>query len=141
MARPSPFFARIKRDVLAIVATVPRGRLVSFRDIAGHLDISARQAAYILTILDPIEAATVPWHRAVPEDGTLRTPKHDPDGVARRALLLEEGITVSPDGRILGLAACLVEVGSLGHGVPVQARPADAPRPSPRRRRPGLGPA
>src|SRR5690242_4806224 len=110
MARPSPFFARIKRDVLAIVAAVPRGGLVTFRDIAGHLDISARQAAYILSMLDPIEAATVPWHRAVPEDGTLRTPKHDPNGVAQRTLLAAEGVTVAPDGRILGLAAVLVEV-------------------------------
>lgn len=109
---------------------------MTFRDIAGHLDISARQAAYILAMLDPLEATTVPWHRAVPEDGVLRTPKHDPEGTAQRALMAAEGVAVAPDGRILDLGGRTLAVESLSHGVPKQTRPADAPKAGPGRRRP-----
>ncbi len=67
MAR-SPFYARIKRDVLAILAVVPEGRLVTFTDAGRHLDVSPRHVAYILATLDAAEAdgcrGTAPWPRA-----------------------------------------------------------------------------
>ena len=35
----SPFFARIKADVLTIVASIPEGEVLTFRDIGAHLDV------------------------------------------------------------------------------------------------------
>ena len=125
----SPFFARIKGDVLRIVASVPAGRVVTFADVGAHLDVAPRHVAYILAMLDPIEAATLPWHRAVTADGELGTPKAGPDGATQRALLAAEGAALDPQGRITDFIARRMAVGTLAHGVPVQQRPADAPAP------------
>jgi methylated-DNA-protein-cysteine methyltransferase-like protein len=130
----SPFFARIKGDVLRIVASVPAGRVVSFADVGAHLDVAPRHVAYILAMLDPIEAATLPWHRAVAAGGTLGTPKSGPDGTAQRALLAAEGAAFDPGGRITDFVARCIAVEALPHGVPVQKRPTDAPAPARRKR-------
>lgn len=130
----SPFFARIKGDVLCIVASIPAGRVVSFADVGAHLDVAPRQVAYILAMLDPIEAATLPWHRAVAADGRLGTPKAGPDGTAQRALLAAEGVAFDPEGRIADVVARRVDVAALPHAVPVQRRPAEAPAPRRRKR-------
>ncbi|MFO1148966.1 MAG: MGMT family protein [Alsobacter sp.] len=122
----SPFFARIKGDVLAVMQAVPAGRLVTLKDLGAHLDVAPRHVAYTLAQLDPIEAAAVPWHRAVAEAGTVAL-RADGLGRLQRDLLEEEGHAVAPDGRILDLAARLVDPGALPHGVPRQSRPADAP--------------
>jgi methylated-DNA-protein-cysteine methyltransferase related protein len=133
----SPFFARIKADVLRIVASVPAGRVVSFADLGAHLDVMPRHIAYILAQLPEIEKATLPWHRAVAADGRLGVPKADADGTPQRALLAAEGAAFDPDGRITDFVARRVELAALAHGVPRQARPADAPAaPSRKARRP-----
>jgi methylated-DNA-protein-cysteine methyltransferase-like protein len=124
----SPFFARIKADVLRIVAAVPAGRVVTFADIGAHLDVMPRHIAYILATLSDIEKAALPWHRAVAADGRLGVPKSGADGAPQRALLAAEGAAFDPDGRITDFIARRVEVASLPHGVAKQARPAEAPR-------------
>jgi methylated-DNA-protein-cysteine methyltransferase-like protein len=123
----SPFFARIKADVLRILAGVPPGRVVTYADIGAHLDVAPRHVAYILAMLDEIEAATLPWHRAVAADGTLGVPKSGPDGATQRALLAAEGAAFDPEGRITDFVARCVAVAGLAHGVAQQTRPADAP--------------
>jgi methylated-DNA-protein-cysteine methyltransferase-like protein len=123
----SPFFARIKGDVLAIVAAVPEGRVVSFADVGAHLDVMPRHVAYILSMLSDIEKATLPWHRAVAADGKLGVPKSGADGAPQRALLSAEGAAFDPDGRITDFVARRVDVAALPHGVPKQTRPAEAP--------------
>jgi methylated-DNA-protein-cysteine methyltransferase-like protein len=129
----SPFFARIKGDVLRIVAAVPPGRVVSFADIGAHLDVMPRHVAYILATLSDIEKATLPWHRAVAADGTLGVPKSGAGGESQRTLLAAEGAAFDPEGRITDFLARCAAVASLAHGVPKQTRPAEAPKP--RRRR------
>jgi methylated-DNA-protein-cysteine methyltransferase related protein len=133
----SPFFARVKADVLRIVAAVPAGRVVTFADVGAHLDVMPRHVAYILSTLTEIEAATLPWHRAVAADGRLGVPKSGADGTPQRALLAAEGIAFDPDGRITDFVARQIEVAALPHGVAKQTRPADAPvaRSRPARRR------
>ncbi len=135
MQARSPFFARITRDILAIVESVPEGRLVAFKDIASHLSVQPRQVAYILAMLEPPASIAVPWHRAIPEDGVLSTPKTDGDGKSQAERLSEEGIDLAPDGRVLDLARHLVDVASLPHGIARQTRPADAPVARSRRQR------
>lgn len=132
MTKPSPFYARIKRDVLAIVAAVPEGALVTFKDVGAHLDVVPRHVAYILATLDPLEASTVPWFRVVPDNGSLTKPKSGPDGRTQRQILEEEGHAIAPDGRMLDLARRMKAIGDLPHGVPSRTRPANAPRGSSR---------
>jgi methylated-DNA-protein-cysteine methyltransferase-like protein len=132
----SPFFARIKGDVLRIVASVPAGRVVTFADLGAYLDVAPRHVAYILAMLDPIESTTLPWHRAVAADGRLGAAKAGPDGAAQRALLAAEGAAFDPEGRITDFVARCVAVDALPHGVPKQRRPADAPVAPRRARRP-----
>lgn len=132
---PSPFFARIKADVLAIVAAVPQGRVVTFADVGAHLDVMPRHVAYILVQLSEMEKATLPWHRAVAAEGTLGVPKSGAGGESQRALLAAEGAAFDPDGRITDFVARLAEVAALPHGVPKQTRPADAPAPPSRKAR------
>jgi methylated-DNA-protein-cysteine methyltransferase related protein len=130
----SPFFARIKGELLRIMSAVPEGRVVTFADIGAHLDVAPRHVAYILATLADIEAATVPWHRAVTAEGALGTPKSGPDGATQRALLAEEGAAFDPEGRITDFVARRAGVAALAHGVPRQGRPTDAPAPRRRRR-------
>ncbi|MBY0339477.1 MAG: MGMT family protein, partial [Acetobacteraceae bacterium] len=98
----SPFFARIRRDVLAIVAAIPEGRLVTFAAIGAHLDVAPRHAAYILAMLDGPERDAVPWHRAVAADGVVDRP-------AQRERLAAEGFAFDPDGRVAGFEARVAE--------------------------------
>ncbi len=119
----SPAFIRIKRDVLTIMAAVPPGRVVTYVDVGRHLDIAPRHVAYILSTLDPLEKAGLPWHRAVAGDGGLGVPKHDGDGRSQAELLEEEGVAVGPGRRLRDLPAHIVPLESLPHGVPVQTRP------------------
>ena len=135
----SPFYARIKADVLKIVAAVPEGRVASFADIGAHLDVPPRHVAYILAMLSDIEKTTLPWHRAVGADGALGVPKAGADGTPQRALLEAEGAAFDAEGCIADVAARRVEIAVLAHGVPRQTRPADAPRP--RRNRGGDAPS
>lgn len=135
MKARSPFFARITRDILTIVESVPPGRVVTFRDIAGHLAVQPQQVAYILAMLEPPVSLAVPWHRAVPDDGVLSTPKSDGAGATQRDLLEREGFALDADGRIRDFDALRIEVAVLQHGIAVQSRPADAPLATARRQR------
>jgi methylated-DNA-protein-cysteine methyltransferase related protein len=125
----SPFFGRIKADVLKVMASVPAGRVVSFADVGTHLDIVPRHVAYILAMLSDIEKATLPWHRAVAAEGTLGTPKCGADGESQRQLLAAEGAAFDAEGRITDFAARQLAVADLPHGIAKQSRPANAPQP------------
>ncbi|MBU8538599.1 MGMT family protein [Falsiroseomonas tokyonensis] len=123
----SPFYARIKGDVLRIVQAVPPGRVVSFAEVGAHLDVMPRHVAYILSMLSDIEKATLPWHRVVGADGRLGVSKAGADGAPQRVMLVAEGAAFDPDGRMTDFVARSIAVASLQHGVPPQTRPADAP--------------
>lgn len=128
MKAKSPFFARIQRDVLAIIASVPEGRLVTFAEVGAHLDVMPRHVAYLLAMLDGPERDLIPWHRAVAADGRV-------ERAAQRAALEAEGHGFDPDGRVSGFLSRVVAVATLPHGVAPQKRPADAPVATKRKRK------
>ena len=127
MKAKSPFFARIQQDVFKIMEAVPHGKLVTFKDVGAHLDVMPRHIAYILANIDALNCQIIPWHRAVAEDGILRTPKNDPLGQNQLTALQGEGIATAPDGRILDFGYHLCDVANLPHCVQAQTRPKDAP--------------
>jgi alkylated DNA nucleotide flippase Atl1 len=61
----SPFFARIKADVVSIVAGIPQAGVVTFRDIGAHLDVMPRHVAYTLKKLDAEKRAAFPANAPV----------------------------------------------------------------------------
>jgi methylated-DNA-protein-cysteine methyltransferase related protein len=123
----SPFFIRIKKDVLAIIACVPRGRVITFKDVGEHIDVVPRHVAYILSQLDNVEQAQIPWYRAVAQDGVISIKKANLFGISQQDLLLEEGIHLKSDRAIFDFNTKLIAVADLDCLVPKQSRPIDAP--------------
>jgi methylated-DNA-protein-cysteine methyltransferase related protein len=128
MAEASPFYARIKRDALTIVESIPEGRLVTYRSIGNHLDVVPRHIAYILGCLEPAEYSLFPWFRVVPDHGLLGKEKVNNFGISQRRLLADEGISISSSGEIGDFGKFEMNVEPLNCGVPKQARPANAPK-------------
>lgn len=95
-------YARIKGQVLHILAHVPEGGLVSHAEVGEALDVPARHVAYILATLEDMERQIHPWHRAVPQSGVLG--KHQRREAQLRALR-EEGVEVNHRGKIGDFAA------------------------------------
>jgi len=109
----SPFFARLRGDVLAIVDALPPGRLASYGDIAAHLDLSARQVAYILATLHEVESEFTPWHRVVSADGAFKAGSAAARAEWRRRMR-EEGVSLAPDSdRVADPAAHRVAVAEI----------------------------
>jgi hypothetical protein len=61
----SPFFARIRRDVLAIARAVPEGQAVTYADIGHHLDVTPRHVGYFLKMLPDPEAEGIDPSRVI----------------------------------------------------------------------------
>lgn len=130
----SPFFARIKADVLAIARAVPKGRVTSFGSIGAHLEVMPRHVAYILATLEPSEEAQTPWYRVVGEGGALGKRKENAFGIAQAELLAEEGVVILR-GAVLAFDERFIDAGRLKSGVPAQKRPSDAPSSVARKRK------
>jgi methylated-DNA-protein-cysteine methyltransferase-like protein len=126
MAR-SAAYARIKGDVLRIVAAIPRGRLATHAAIGAHLDVVPRHVAYILAMLSAPEKSALPWHRVVGADGALGAPKRGAEARPQADWLRDEGHVVDGAALAAGFADRLVDVARLPHGVPRQQRPSPAP--------------
>ena len=125
----SPFFARIREHVLQLTAAVPEGKVCTFQSMGEHLDVMPRHVAYILSQLEDNEKFVYPWHRVVSGDGTLGSPKTNPDGTSQADLLRAEGVLVSGNRLATDLAHIFVAAGQLPSGLPRQVRPPDAPVP------------
>jgi hypothetical protein len=77
----------------------------------------------------------VPWHRAIPHNGVLKTTKAQ-SGPTQAELLKKEGMLVLPNGAMVDFQHRVREIASLPHKVPKQTRPANAPVPAARQKRP-----
>ncbi len=95
-AEDIPFFAR----VYDIVKMVPRGRVVSYGQIARMIGAPrcARQVGWAMRVCPD----SLPWQRVIKSDGSIAG-----GGWAqmRRAMLEAEGILFLPDGRV-DIKAC-----------------------------------
>jgi methylated-DNA-protein-cysteine methyltransferase-like protein len=123
----SPFYARIKAQVLLVLGDVPKGRVLTAAEIGGWLDVPARHVAYILAKLTPEEEARVPWYRVVGASGTIDGGRANAFGVSQRELLAEEGVPIAADGRIKDFAERQIAVDALSLSLPRQRKPTNAP--------------
>lgn len=131
----SPFFARIREQVLQLTAAVPEGRVCTFQSVGEHLDVMPRHVAYILSQLEDNEKFAYPWYRVISGDGSLGSPKTNPDGTSQGDLLRAEGILVSGNRIATSFGLVFVPAGQLPSGLPKQTRPPDAPVPKAKRTR------
>lgn len=94
--------ARIKSDVLALVARVPAGYVVTHKQIGDHLKVSPQHVANVIAGLDDRDRTIVPWWRVVADGGAIgRHPKRD----EHFQRLTVEGNVLSPVGIVQDLAA------------------------------------
>ena len=100
MAR-SAAFTRIKSETLAIVRSLPPGRIATFDAIGVALNVAPRHVATILATLSDGEREIVPWHRVVAKGGAIGRGAHRD---AQSARLVREGVPVSPAGIVQDLA-------------------------------------
>jgi methylated-DNA-protein-cysteine methyltransferase-like protein len=119
----SEAFARIKAQVLRIVATIPKSKITTYQSIGEHLAVMPRHVDYILSQLDDNAKMDVPWYCVVSADGSLGVPKRDPNGDSQAQLLQQEGINVVGDVVRPPLEAVFLPAAALPHGISRQERP------------------
>jgi len=85
--------------IWSAVRRVPRGRVVTYGDVAAWVGCGARQVGYALAAL-PDRPHRVPWHRVVGSHGMV-SQRRSGDGALRQRMRLEtEGIVFSQAGRL-----------------------------------------
>lgn len=127
MAVKSPFFTRIKVDVLKIVSAIPKGKCLTYKSIGEHLDVVPRHVAYILSTLSDNEKAIHPWYRVVGDDGVLGQRKVSELGAPQSELLSDEGLAIVHNKVETNHQRWFVAASELKSGVAKQARPSNAP--------------
>jgi methylated-DNA-protein-cysteine methyltransferase related protein len=120
----SPAFARIKSQVLEIVATIPVSKLSTYQSIGKHLAVMPRHVAYILSQLPDNEKMVYPWHRVVAGDGQLGAVKKAPDGKTQAELLRNEGILICENNVTSEMARVFVPAQELPNSIGPQTRTA-----------------
>ncbi|MDR1747641.1 MAG: MGMT family protein [Spirochaetaceae bacterium] len=92
--------------IIAAIRSVPPGKVASYRDIglACGMPNGARQVARLLHSMS--ETQGLPWHRIIRSDGSIALREGEGKEL-QAALLRDEGVAVSPAGRI--------DIGLYGH--------------------------
>lgn len=100
-SKGSTAFARIREEVIRVVACIPEGRFTTYRSIAGHLNLNPRHVAYFLARLSEEEAAILPWHRIVAAEARISRGMEEEMRAVQRARLEAEGLKIDPKGFII----------------------------------------
>ncbi len=96
---------KTKAEVLALVRTIPHGRVVTVDAIGQHLGVLPQHVAHLLSQLSEDEREITPWHRIVAKGGAIGRGAHRDTQFAR---LVREGVAVSPAGVVQDLARLCV---------------------------------
>ncbi len=112
-----------KRGLLALISSIPRGRVATHDDLARHMKISQPLLQTLLTSFSEDEREITPWHRLVAKGGAIGRGAHRDAQFAR---LVREGVPVSPAGVVQDLAQLRVAAAALAKA-PSGVRADDAP--------------
>jgi methylated-DNA-protein-cysteine methyltransferase-like protein len=96
----SGLMAAIRSRVLAVVASIPEGRVTTYGTIGKHLRLTSRQVAAVLATLTREESARLPWFRVVAAGGLVSTMKLGAVGRKQVQRLRGEGIAVTPRHKV-----------------------------------------
>ena len=100
-SKGSNAFARIRAEVIRVVAAIPEGRFATYGSIAGHLDVNPRHVAYILARLSEEESAILPWHRVVAAEARISRGMAEELRAEQQARLEAESLQIDPKGFII----------------------------------------
>lgn len=85
----------IYHAIYAVIATIPRGRVASYGEIATRAGLP-RRARLVGTALRHTPRTTrLPWHRVLRADGSIAFPKGSASYREQRQRLLTEGVEIS----------------------------------------------
>ncbi|HEY1050625.1 MAG TPA: MGMT family protein [Prosthecobacter sp.] len=112
MARgKSPVFARIRAEVIRLVALIPEGRFTTYGSIAIHMNVIPRHVATTLGHLTEEESAALPWHRVVSANARISPNMPATSARKQRRLLKAEGLKIDKEGCIQNADAHFHNVG------------------------------
>ena len=101
MPKPkSVAFARIRAEVLRLVALIPAGKFTTYGSLAIHMNVMARHVAFVMSSLTEVESATLPWHRVVSADARISPKMAAALARTQRARLRAEGMKINAQGYI-----------------------------------------
>ena len=101
MPKPkSVAFARIRAEVIRLVALIPEGKFTTYGSIAIHMNVVARHVATVLSRLTEEESAALPWHRVVSADARISPNMGAALSRKQRARLRAEGLKIDRQGFI-----------------------------------------
>jgi len=101
MPKPkSVAFARIRAEVIRLVALIPHGKFTTYGSIAVHMNVVARHVAFVLSRLTPEESAALPWHRVVGAEARISPNMDAALSRKQRARLRSEGMKIDARGFI-----------------------------------------
>lgn len=109
----SAAFARIRAEVIRLVALIPSGKFTTYGSIAVHMNVMARHVAMVLARLTEEESRALPWHRVVGADARV-SPNMD------AALSSEQRRRLEAEGLVLDARGCIENADDHFHNVGVR---------------------
>jgi methylated-DNA-protein-cysteine methyltransferase-like protein len=101
MPKPkSKAFARIRAEVIRLVALIPPGKFTTYGSIAIHMNVMARHVAFVMSRLTEKESAELPWHRVVSADARISPNMDEELAKVQRRRLKKEGMKINTGGYI-----------------------------------------
>jgi methylated-DNA-protein-cysteine methyltransferase-like protein len=100
-SKGSNAFARIRAEVIRVVAGIPEGKFTTYGSLGGYLNVNPRHVAYFLARLNEEEAAVLPWHRVVAAEARISRGMAEDLCAEQHARLEAEGMKIDPKGFII----------------------------------------
>jgi methylated-DNA-protein-cysteine methyltransferase related protein len=88
---------QIKPRLIELINMVPKGRLVSYGQLARLLGISAQMVGWTLSGMKQSEWSALPWQRVVAKDGAISALKLGQKGILQMDLLTQEGVEITDE--------------------------------------------
>jgi methylated-DNA-protein-cysteine methyltransferase related protein len=85
--------------IVAVLKALPRGTVTSYGEVASAAGIPNGARAVVRVLHSMSRKEGLPWHRVIRSDGRIALP-HGEGFELQKALLEEEGVSVSEDGRV-----------------------------------------
>jgi methylated-DNA-protein-cysteine methyltransferase-like protein len=122
-----------KANLLALLRTIPSGRVTTFDVLAERLGQPPALVHLMLTGLTEEERDFAPWHRVVAKGGAIGRGLHRDQQFAR---LVREGVPMSPAGIVQDMSRVLVTTFETQppEPTPQPERPPEPPKPQNRSR-------
>lgn len=96
----SPHITSLTRRIYAVVAAIPRGRLLSYGDVAALVGRPRAPRAVGAALSALPDDLGIPWWRVVSSTGRISAPEIHHTAQVQRALLEDEGVAFCKGGHI-----------------------------------------